>query len=50
MASDRIHWKESVPEGIKHIEHGTVQRNLNAGLSIRVNPRPDGCRKLAGTQ
>jgi mRNA interferase RelE/StbE len=48
MASYRIEWKASALKEIKHIERGTVRRILNAVMSLGDNPRPDGCRKLAG--
>jgi mRNA interferase RelE/StbE len=48
MASYRIEWKESARKEIKHIERGALRRILDAVMSLGVNPRPDGCRKLAG--
>ena len=49
MASYRTEWKESARKEIKHIECGTLRRILDAFMSLGVNPRPDGCRTLAGT-
>jgi mRNA interferase RelE/StbE len=49
ITSYRIEWNESARKEIKHIERGVLRHILDAVMSLGVNPRPDGCRTLAGT-
>ncbi|MFZ0791678.1 MAG: type II toxin-antitoxin system RelE/ParE family toxin [Chromatiaceae bacterium] len=48
MASYRIEWKDSARKELKQIEPEAIRRILTAVESLGVDPRPDGCRKLAG--
>ena len=48
MASYRIEWKDSARKELKRIEREAIRRILAAVESLGVDPRPDGCRKLAG--
>jgi mRNA interferase RelE/StbE len=49
MASYRIEWKQSARKELKSVERGALGRILTAVESLAINPRPAGCRKLAGT-
>jgi mRNA interferase RelE/StbE len=48
MGIYRIEWKASALKELKRIERETVPRIFAAVEGLASDPRPSGCRKLAG--
>ena len=48
MGIYRIEWKASALKELKRIERDTVARVFTAVEALARDPRPSGCRKLAG--
>jgi mRNA interferase RelE/StbE len=48
MGIYRVEWKASALKELKRIERDTVPRILATVEALASDPRPSGCRKLAG--
>lgn len=50
MACYRIEWKASARKELRGLERAILGRVLTAVEALATDPRPDGCRKLAGSK
>lgn len=48
MGIYRIEWKASALKELKRLERDAVPRIFAAVEALAIDPRPSGCRKLAG--
>jgi mRNA interferase RelE/StbE len=48
MASYRIEWKQSARKELRRLQKFEIARILRAVEGLADEPRPGGCRKLAG--
>ncbi len=50
MASFRVEWKPSTKKDLRRIPPDQVARIVNAAGGLATEPRPDGSKKLQGTE
>lgn len=49
MASYQIEWKQTARKELRKLQRSEITRVLSAVTDLAEEPRPSGCRKLAGT-
>lgn len=49
MASYRIEWKQSARKELRRLQKQDIARVLATVENLADEPRPEGCRKLAGS-
>jgi len=50
MDSYRIEWRSSTRKDFRKIAPQIVSRIVRAVTALASNPRPDGCKKLSGSE
>lgn len=50
MASFRVEWKPSTKKNLRRISPDQVARIVDAAGGLAIEPRPDGSKKLQGTE
>ena len=50
MASFRVEWKPSIKKDLRRIPSDQVARIVNAAGGLAIAPRPNGSKKLQGTE
>lgn len=50
MASYQIDWRSSARRELRRLPVGVIARIIESVTALGDNPRPEGCRKLTGSE